>query len=77
MTTTKINTSGTQTGKLITSHQGRCRGPRYGEVYTAPAGHAGYVSGRRNDTVPGRLMDCEWHATQAAAQDRAVTLCDQ
>lgn len=64
-------------GKLITTHEGKCRGPRYGEVYTAPAGEKGFVAGYRSHANRGLgLIGREWFATQKEAQDYAVQVSD-
>ena len=64
-------------GKLITSHSGKCRGPRYGEVYTAPQGEAGFIAGYRSHASEGLgLMGREWFAKQKDSQDYAVQVSD-
>lgn len=70
MTTTKV-------GKLISTQDGRVRGPRYGEVYTAPAGGKGYYAGYRSHANPGLgLMGVEHFDTLRVAEDYAVQCSD-
>jgi hypothetical protein len=72
-----IKKSTTKLGKCITSYDGRCTGPRYGEVYTVPAGYEGYVSGARSHASPSLgLMEPQWHNTLEEAKDRAWSLSD-
>ncbi len=64
-------------GKLISTQDGRCSGPSYGEVYTAPKGQSGYIAGYRNKSCLGLgLMGREWHATMRAAQEAALRMTD-
>lgn len=64
-------------GKLIYSLEGRCRGPKFGEVYTAPAGEQGFIAGYRSTAVSGiGLVGRKWFATRKAAQDFAVKSSD-
>lgn len=72
-----MTTATKKLGKLITTHDGRCAGPRYGEVYTAPAGEQGYYAGYRSHAVAGLgLMGVKHFATLKAAQDYAVRVTD-
>ena len=79
---TQGNTTGaakavSKIGKLISSQEGKCKGPCYGQIYTAPAGEKGYVAGYRSFAVSGQgLMGIENFATLKAAQDYAVTVSD-
>lgn len=67
----------TPVGKLISSEDGKVRGPRYGLVYTAPAGGKGYVAGYRTRVAPNaKLMGAQTFATLKAAQDYAVQVSD-
>lgn len=64
-------------GKLITTYDGKCRGPRYGEVYTASAGEKGYVAGYRTHASAGLgLLGVERFDSLKAAQDYAVQCSD-
>lgn len=64
-------------GKLILSYEGRCRGPEYGEVYTAPEGQHGYYAGCRSHAVPGAgLMDVKHFARLEDAENHACWLTD-
>ena len=61
-------------GTLITTHNGRCHGPRYGEVYTAPKGEQGYIAGYCSHASQGLgLIGREWFATLKEAQIYALT----
>ena len=64
-------------GKLITTHDGRCRGPRYGEVYTAAAGETGFIAGYRSHAAFGLgLIGARHFAKRLAAQNYAVQCTD-
>lgn len=72
-----MNANEIKTGKLITTHDGRCHGPRYGEVYTAATGEHGFVAGYRSHANYGLgLMGVRHFATQREAQDYAVQVSD-
>lgn len=69
--------STTKLGKLISSEEGKCRGPRYGQVYTAPAGEKGFVAGCKNTSCLSLgLLYAERFPTLSDAQDYAVSLTD-
>ena len=62
-------------GTLISSENGRCGGPQYGEVYTAPKGQKGYIAGyRRHDCVGAGLMGIERFETLQAAQSYSISV---
>ena len=64
-------------GKLVANMDGNCRGPRYGQVYTAPEGEKGFIAGYRNQASEGvGLMGRKWFATQKQAEDYAVQVSD-
>lgn len=64
-------------GKLVSSEEGKVRGPSYGQVYTAPAGGKGYIAGYRSRVAIGQgLMGAQAFATLKAAQDYAVQVSD-
>ena len=72
-----IAISADRLGTLITTHEGRCRGPKYGEVYTAANGEQGFVAGYRTHANPGLgLIGRQWFAKQKQAQDYAVQCSD-
>lgn len=74
-TATEINQT-ERLGKLISTEDGRTSGPRYGEVYTAPAGEKGYIAGYRTHANEGLgLIGRKWFATLKAAQNYAVKMC--
>ncbi len=63
----------TKLGKLVSSEAGKCAGPKYGEVYTAPAGEHGYIAGYRSTANVGLgLMSRKWFPTLRQAQDYSV-----
>lgn len=64
-----------QLGKLICTHDGRCRGPRYGQVYTCTNG--GYVAGYRTHASRGLgLIGRKWFKAKKSAEDYAVQCSD-
>jgi len=64
-------------GKLISNQDGRCGGPRYGQVYTAPEGDHGFIEGyRRKDNEGLGLIGRKWFATRKAALDYAAKVTD-
>ena len=72
-----MTATATKIGKLITTHDGRCHGPHYGEVYTAPAGEKGYYAGYRSHANAGLgLMGVRYFDRLQDAQDYAVRVTD-
>jgi hypothetical protein len=73
----KLERTNMKLGKLISSEDGKCKGPCYGVVYTAPEGGKGYIAGHRNRTVPNAaILIAERFAKLSDAQDFAVRSTD-
>ena len=59
-------------GELVINRDGHVSGPRYGQVYTAPAGEKGYIAGVRNKAAGDQLYARVWRATVEEAEDYLV-----
>jgi hypothetical protein len=72
MTTAQINQT-EKLGKMIMNNEGRTAGPKYGQVFTAPAGEHGFIAGyRRTDNEGLGLIGREWFAKKRDAENYAT-----